>query len=87
MASGFSAQLIRLLIRLLQIYNIVILVRALMSWFMPDPGQPFYRLLIRITEPVLGPVRRILPAMGLDISPVIVMIAIQIIIRLLAGLV
>ena len=72
------------IIRLLQIYNILILVRVLMSWFVQDPyNNKLYIWLIRITEPVLGPIRRIMPRMGLDFSPVVAMLLIQIISRLL----
>jgi len=68
---------------LLDIYILIILVRALMSWFMISYQSKFYSFLVRITEPVLAPIRRILPRMRIDFSPVIAIILIQIIISIL----
>ena len=50
----------------------LILIRALISWVNPDPFNPIVQFLTRITEPVLEPVRRLLPALPVDISPIIV---------------
>lgn len=75
--------IIRLAVYLLDLYNILILARVLMSWFMQDPTNRLYQILIRITEPVLGPIRRIMPRTGLDFSPLVAMLAIQVISRLL----
>jgi YggT family protein len=63
---------------------IAIIVRALMSWFMPADSGPFGRMLAEITEPVLGPIRRVLPPMGgLDLSPLVAIILVQLISSLL----
>jgi YggT family protein len=65
---------------LLDIYSWVIIAAALMTWVNPDPRHPIVRFLRRVTEPVLEPVRRLLPPWktgGLDLSPLIVLIAIQ----------
>ena len=50
----------------------LILIRALISWVNPDPLNPLVQFLMRTTEPVLEPVRRLLPPLPLDISPIIV---------------
>jgi len=55
----------------LTIFYWLILVRALISWVSPDPMNPIVQFLIRTTEPVLAPIRRFLPAMAIDISPII----------------
>ena len=55
----------------LTIYYWLILVRALLSWVNPDPFNPIVKFLERATEPVLAPIRRLLPPMAIDISPVI----------------
>jgi YggT family protein len=76
---------------LIQLYVILIFGRIILSWFPMSPGSalgPVNGFLYRVTEPVLGPVRRILPpvrlgAVGLDLSPFIVLVGLQI----LAGLV
>ena len=65
----------------LTFYMYIIIARALISWVNPDPYNPIVQFLYRITEPVLNPLRRLVPAwkMGMDLSP---MIAILIIIFL-----
>ena len=55
----------------------LILIRALISWVNPDPFNPIVQFLNRTTEPILIPVRRFLPMMGIDISPLIVFLAIM----------
>lgn len=65
---------------LLQLYSYVIIAAALISWVSPDPRNPIVLFLRQVTEPVLAPVRRLLPPWktgGLDLSPLIVLIAIQ----------
>jgi YggT family protein len=57
---------------LLTIMYWLILIRALISWVNPDPLNPIVQFLIRTTEPVLEPVRRLLPPLPIDISPIIV---------------
>ncbi|MBF0570735.1 MAG: YggT family protein [Candidatus Omnitrophica bacterium] len=57
---------------LLTIMYWLILIRALLSWVNPDPFNPLVQFLMRTTEPVLEPVRRLLPPLPLDISPIIV---------------
>ena len=57
-------------------YMWVIIARALISWVSPDPFNPVVRFLYRATEPVLRPIRRRLPDMPIDFSPMIVIIAI-----------
>jgi YggT family protein len=62
----------------LTIYMWIVVIAALISWVNPDPYNPIVRFLYSVTEPVFGLVRRILPlpAMGLDLSPIIVLLAI-----------
>lgn len=61
----------------LTIYFWIIIARALISWVNPDPYNPIVRFLYSATEPVLGRIRRILPFMsGLDLSPLIAILAI-----------
>jgi YggT family protein len=62
----------------LQAYFWIIIARAILSWVSPDPFNPIVRFLYRVTEPILRPVRRRLPTsqMGLDLSPMVVILAI-----------
>jgi len=70
---------------LLTIYSLILLARVFMTW-MPnlDPQNPVVKFLFDATEPVLAPVRRVLPPMqGIDFSPIVVFVIINIIQRLL----
>ncbi len=83
-------ELIRFVGWLLDIYSYIIIAAALISWVSPDPRNPIVQFLRQITEPVLGPVRRLLPPWktgGLDFSPIIVLIAIQFIERVILPLI
>ena len=63
----------RILATILNLYWYVILARVLMSWFNPNPNNPAVDAIYRLTEPVLGPIRRLLPSMGgFDLSPLVV---------------
>jgi YggT family protein len=54
-------------------YERLILVRLVLSWFQPSPYHPVIRFIVRVTEPVLAPARRIVPAVGVvDFSPILV---------------
>jgi YggT family protein len=66
-------------------YMWIIIIRALVSWVNPDPWNPIVQFLYRITEPVLGPIRRRLPTgqTGIDFSPIIVILAIMFLQRFL----
>lgn len=63
---------------ILNIYMWLIFGRAIISWFSPDPYNPLYQFLIRVTEPVLRYIRRFVPvSFGMmDISPVIAILII-----------
>lgn len=60
----------------LTVYMWIIIFRALISWVNPDPYNQIVIFLYRVTEPVLGPIRRKLPMgnTGIDLSPVIVLL-------------
>jgi YggT family protein len=64
-----------------------IIIRVLFSWFaMGNAGGPVVRLLDDITEPVLSPLRRVIPTIGMiDISPLIAILLIQGITALVLG--
>lgn len=55
------------------------MIRALISWVNPDPYNPIVQFLYKTTEPILDPIRRILPQglrFGIDISPIIAFLVI-----------
>lgn len=70
-----------------EVYVIILIGRALVSWFPVHPGTPMYslvRVLERLTEPVLRPIRRILPpvragGMAIDLSIIVAVIGLQVV--------
>lgn len=66
------------------ILTIAIIARALLSWFSPDPRSPLMQALHSVTEPILDPIRRLMPRMGIDLSPLIAIVLLQVISATLA---
>lgn len=66
-----------ILFGILAIYSLLIAMRVIFSWSM-NYGSRLMRFLIRVTEPVLGPARRMIPTVGMwDISPILVILLLQ----------
>ena len=84
--------LIAILSFLFRLYSFLILIRVLLLWVgmtSPQPwlGHPAVRLLERITDPVIRPLQRVIPPIGgLDISPVVALVLLEIGRRLVIGL-
>jgi len=68
----------RVLNVVLTVYMWVIIIRALISWVSPDPYNPLVQILTKLTEPVLTPIRRLVPPykVGIDFSPFIAVLVI-----------
>jgi YggT family protein len=62
-----------LLILISRVLEVLVMGRILLSWFPVDPNQKFPKFLIDITEPLLAPIRRFMPDLGIpmDLSPVV----------------
>jgi YggT family protein len=78
-----------LICTILNLYLLVIFARIIFSWIRVEPGTPvasIYSVVFNLTEPVLGPLRQVIPPVrlgmaALDLSPLIVLLAIRIICR------
>lgn len=75
---------------LFRIYEFLILIRVLLSWVNVNPYQPvidhpLVRLLYQLTDPVLEPLRRLIPPIGgaIDISPIVALILLEILQRII----
>lgn len=67
--------------------TIAIFARAILSWFNMDPRSPLITILDAVTEPVLDPIRRIMPRLGMiDLSPLIAILLLQFVSNGLQGL-
>jgi YggT family protein len=74
-----------LLCQLVLLFEVALFARVILSWFPLQPGgamSKVNRFLVRVTDPVLEPVRRVLPRMGMfDLSPIIVFLVLEIVVR------
>lgn len=71
-----------LIVQIIGLYKIILLVRIILSWIPHNPQNPAAAFLYKITEPVLEPVRRIIPSLGgIDISPIILFVGLSLIQR------
>ncbi len=71
---------------LFQLLFWLVLVTVLLSWFM-DPYHPVRRALDSVVDPMLAPIRRILPPIaGLDFSPFVLLILVQLLPRIINSL-
>ena len=74
---------------ILNLYVLVIIARVIFSWVRVTPGTPvasIYSVIYNLTEPILGPLRRVIPPMrmgaaALDLSPIIVFVIVLLICR------
>ncbi len=80
--------MLRILAYLIELYVVLLIARALLSWFPVRPGSAFESVvhgLDVITEPILRPIRRILPpvrvgGMGLDLSVIVVILVAELVV-------
>jgi YggT family protein len=66
------------LVRLLfELYALILFVRVLLSWVQVDPNNQLVKIIYQLTEPLLAPIRRLLPqGGGMDFSPIVAFIVI-----------
>lgn len=65
---------------LLQVLQLAIVVRAVLSFFPIGPDNPLVRILGDVTEPVIAPFRRVIPRIGMfDLSPLAALLVLQVI--------
>jgi len=72
----------RLLLAVLNVYNWLILARVVLSWVNPRPRNEILVMVIRVTEPVLAPLRMLIPLRGIDLSPIVAFLLIRLLMRL-----
>jgi len=77
-AANFITALAQVAAMALDFFMWVIIIRAFISWVNPDPYNPIVQFLYKVTEPVLRPIRRLIPVynIGIDLSPLIVVLII-----------
>lgn len=76
-----------LLGKLISLYEIALLVRIVLSWVPHNPYNQIVQFLFKITDPVLNPVRKLIPPFrGIDFSPVLVFIGLGFVKKVVGGI-
>ena len=71
---------------ILFLFLIAIFIRSILTWFPVSPNNPLQILVIQITEPILGPMRKYLPRLGyIDLTPMIAIIVVIVIRNIIAS--
>ena len=73
----------KLLVAVLQVYSWLIIVRVIQGWVNPRPRNEILLMVIRLTEPVLGFLRALIPLRGIDLSPIVAWLLIKLLMRLI----
>ncbi len=80
----FADSLILVLASMLRLFSLMLVIYALLSWIIRDGYHPVFRFLQSMVEPVLAPIRKVLPPIGgFDISVVAALIGIEVIRQIL----
>lgn len=81
----FLVQFVKILA---QVLYIALLARVVLSWLNLGSDNPFVTIVYQITEPILAPIRKVLPTFGtLDLSPMVAMLAVWVVSRVFQRLV
>ena len=71
---------------ILKIYFFALIVMIILSWVAPNASHPGALLVMQLVEPIMAPVRKVVPSLGMiDLSPIVVFIAINLIDGLVVG--
>ena len=74
-----------LLVLLIDGYSLVVFLSVILSWLQLSPDNPVVRVTRALTEPVLEPIRKIMPDLGpFDLSPMVLLVGLQILSRAIA---
>ena len=75
--------MIKLTLAILNVYSLLIFVRVALTWVNPNPRHELLLWVIRLTEPVLAPLRALIPLRGLDLSPIVAWVLIRLLMKLI----
>lgn len=88
MMNNFPLALRAVIDVILNLYSFLLIAHALISWVNPDPYNPVVQFLRKMTEPLLNPIRKVLPPIGgLDLSVFVALLAIYLLQQILHGVV
>ncbi len=72
-----------LLIAILTVYSYLLLIRVILSWVNPRPTNELLLMVIKLTEPVLAPLRSVVRFGGFDFSPILAYLLISVLVRII----
>lgn len=82
--SGLVYALLKILVLAANLYTVTLTFQAILSWFGPGVNNPASNILWSMNEPILRPIRRLIPPVaGLDLSPLFAIIGMQVLVMLL----
>ncbi|MGB1717081.1 MAG: YggT family protein [Candidatus Latescibacterota bacterium] len=88
--STFSHGIIGIISSLVNMYMWVVIIRVLISWINPDPYNPIVQFLRSVTDPAIEAVRRLVPnflwSTGLDFTPLILIVLLQVLMEFLRAI-
>lgn len=88
--STFSHGIIGIITSLINMYMWVVIIRVLISWINPDPYNPIVQFLRAVTDPAIETVRRFVPnflwSTGLDFTPLILIVLLQVLMEFLKAI-
>ena len=88
--SFFSHGIIGIILSLVNMYKWVVIIRVLISWINPDPYNPIVQFLRAVTDPAIEAVRRFVPnflwSTGLDFTPLILIVLLQVLMEFLKAI-
>ena len=73
----------KLAVAVLEVYTWLIIIRVILSWVNPRPRNELLLLVIRVTEPLLGFLRSLVPLRGIDLSPIMAWLLLKLLMRLI----
>ncbi|MDD3363850.1 MAG: YggT family protein [Syntrophomonas sp.] len=80
-------QIIQFVNIVFEVLNWLVIARCILSFVRHNPNQPLIRFVYEVTEPIMGPFRRLMPSTGgIDFSPIILILAISLVQRLVISL-
>jgi YggT family protein len=83
-----SMLLLGLVVRLVNLFEIILFIRIIISFVQPDSDNPVVRFIYRITDPVMDFVRRYVPCQFgmIDFSPMVIIILLHLVVMALQNL-
>lgn len=80
--------IVAIIITFARLYQWVVIIHVLLTWIIRDPYHPLRQSVDRLVQPLLDPIRRLLPPTGMfDFSPIVLLILIQVLTNVLVGLI